>query len=91
MRISHEVDSLLFGQLREEERIEGLLGQVRVREVLRARHYICVDFIDEGREPCLKAAVGVTDLLVYSISVRKGQIKHSCECLTYCLLVCAVR
>ena len=72
MRISYEVDSLLFGQLWKEERIQGLLGQVGVREVLGARHHICVDFIDEGGEPCLKTTVSVTDLLVYSTSVYRG-------------------
>ena len=38
MRISHEIDLFLAFHLREDIRVDGLLRQIGVREVLRARH-----------------------------------------------------
>jgi hypothetical protein len=45
--ISNEIDLFLGFHLRENIRVDGLLRQIGVREILRAGHYVNIDIIYE--------------------------------------------
>ena len=48
MGISNEIDLFLSFHLRENIRVDGLLWQIGVREILRAGHYVNIDIIYEN-------------------------------------------
>ena len=47
MGISNEIDLFLGFHLGENIRVDGLLRQIGVREILRAGHYVNIDIIYE--------------------------------------------
>ena len=48
VRVGHKVQCLEISQLWEEERIQWLLRHVGIGEILRSRHHISVDFVQES-------------------------------------------
>ena len=57
MRISHKVDVLIARKLGEHKTVDGLLGEVRVGEILCPWHQINIHLIDEGLQPTLQTTV----------------------------------
>ena len=57
VRISHKVDVLIACKLGEHKTIDGLLGEVRVGEILCPWHQINIHLIDECLQPTLQSTV----------------------------------